>query len=246
MNIRDQLAILSSVGIWDQKRKEIQEKRKALPKKAEDANALFLELKKKHDELASKIDGFQLEKKAAAEKLEIEKGNVRKWEGRAEKIRGDREFTALMSEIGSQKRLIGDLEAKINAASQSIKETENLMAPVKVNMDAAKSRVEHETAEVQQDMLAFDNETQKIDEARQQLLSQLPTNITRKYDQIAQKRAGLAVARLKNEVCQACMRMVPPEMHLRILKGEVMEQCPSCQRILVADTIVEQDVAAKN
>jgi len=237
MNIREQLSILASVGQWDLKRRDLLEKRKLLPKKAEDADAFYLDLKKKHDALVAKIEVSQHERRGANDKLEVEKGNVRKWESRAEKIRGDREYTALMSEIGSLKRVISDLEAKINTHQQEVRDTEKLLEPLKVNLEAAKGRAEHEAEQIKQELAEIDAEVSSLDDVRGKLLAQLPPVLFKKYDLIAQRRAGQAVAVIKNEVCQSCMRMVPPEMHLRIRKAEIIEQCPSCQRILVPEGI---------
>ena len=68
-------------------------------------NQRYLQLAKDYDLLLG--ERRQLERTLAEEK-----DKVRKWQARAEAIRKEREYTALMSEIGSQKRLINDLEDK--------------------------------------------------------------------------------------------------------------------------------------
>ncbi len=70
---------------------------------------------------------------------------------------------------------------------------------------------------------------------RANLLERIPKLLKVKYDRIYEKRASQGVALLREGICQACMRKIPHELFNRVCKGEVIEQCPSCQRLMVAD-----------
>lgn len=165
--------------------------------------------------------------------LQIERGNLRKWEGRAQELRGEREYAALMSEINSQRRLIGDLE---NQTLQCMQEKEDLNeragqvkgAAQEVG-DKAKSEFEAVEGEVGQLQQRLDH----LESTRKELQVKLPQRLLARYQRIAKQRGGQGVAMLKQEICQACMCTVPPELFLRVFKGEVVEQCPHCQRLLV-------------
>ncbi len=69
---------------------------------------------------------------------------------------------------------------------------------------------------------------------RETSLVTLPAPLAKRYVQIAERRAGQGIALLAKDVCGACKRILPPELCNRILKGEIIETCPSCHRLLVS------------
>jgi predicted nucleic acid-binding Zn-ribbon protein len=82
----------------------------------------------------------------------------------------------------------------------------------------------------------------KNKDARENLLGRIPNVLRLRYERIYDKRALQGVAFLRDGICQACMRTVPPELFNRVCKGELVEQCPACQRLLVVD--LESSAAA--
>jgi predicted nucleic acid-binding Zn-ribbon protein len=58
-----------------------------------------------------------------------------------------------------------------------------------------------------------------------------PTTLKR-YDILRDKRNGSAVVQTINGVCQGCFMTVPPQQFNEIRKGDKLNFCPTCQRIL--------------
>ena len=56
----------------------------------------------------------------------------------------------------------------------------------------------------------------------------------KRYEVIANKRQGVGVAIIDvKDNCGACHRAVPPQLVIQIQKGQVVESCPACNRLLV-------------
>lgn len=237
MNILQQLVQLSEVGNIDGKIRELREKEKVLPAKAnaaksksEDLALRLKNLEKKHSDLLLKRRQLDLD-------LQNERNNLRKWESRADQIRGDREYAGLMSEIGTLKRSISSIESQIIDDMQAVEDTEKEIAQVKSRSAIATAEASEEWSSVSAEL---DELTQKIgglQNARQKILGSLPGAISRRYEAVAAKRAGVGVAVVKAEVCQGCMRALPPELSNRVAKAEIIEQCPYCNRYLVTESM---------
>lgn len=235
MSLRHQLLTLSALAYWDQKKKEIDDQKKQLPVRRDRLALVLQELQTEYQKHLNKHDVCVEEKRQIGAQLDQEKANVRKWESRAEKIKGEREYTALMSEIGSQKRLISDLETRLNTVSDTLKNADKEAEKLKSQVTQAQNEVQEEEAELAQAIAALEGSAVHLYQTRNRLLSELPTLLLKKYEQVSGKRGGIGISVIKRQVCQSCMRTLPPELHLRVLRAEMVEQCPACQRLLVSE-----------
>lgn len=237
MDTKAQLTILSEICRQDLKIVTNREKLKRLNRESQLATDAAGELKETIDNLnVSKADLLK-RRRALDDKLALEKANLRKWEARAEKIKGEREYTALMSEIGAQKRTIVGIETEINEVTTALKSSEEKLKNT-TSAHEEKTSSANRAFDSVKELLAEEESVLKENEtARSSLLAQLPANLKLKYERIYDKRAQQGVALVREGVCQACMRMIPAELFIRISKGEVIEQCQSCQRLLVADSM---------
>ena len=231
--IREQLTQLSELGSRDLQLKELRDKQKVLPHKANEAKSAASDAAIREATFKSNAKDLELKRNQLDLEIQTEKSNLRKWEARADKIKAEREYTTLMSEIGSQKKAISDLETQILQVMQEQDKAKKDLESAQKSMQAAQVLYQEEWSKVESDMNQLATELLESEQARKQLTAQMPVSLLKRYEQIASKRAGLGVAVLLKEICQACKRTVPPELFNRVAKGEVLESCPFCQRLLV-------------
>jgi predicted nucleic acid-binding Zn-ribbon protein len=237
MNIRQQLVQLSEIGILDGEIRDFKEKEKALPAKANAAKAKAQELSKRLTGLESKHTAILLKRRQLDLDLQNERNNLRKWESRADQIRGDREYAALMSEIGGLKRTISNLETQIIEDMQEVEDIEKEIVQVKTRSQTAEAQAAEEYSQVSVELAELTQAITTRQNARALLMSTLPGSVVRRYEAVAAQRAGVGVAVVIKEVCQGCRRTIPAELFNRISKAEVLEQCPNCQRFLVTEEL---------
>ncbi len=235
MNIREQLVQLSELGRCDLKIKELQDQRVVLQKKAEEAQQQGAQFSQREAQLAAKNAELLTQKRQVDLELGTERGNLRKWEGRAEKIRGEREYAALMSEIGTQKRAITNFEEKLQVLNKELEISNKELLTAQNSAKESNQRAEQEWANVREALEALEQQMKQTKQNREALSKNLPAPLFKRYEQIASRRAGVGVAVVSREVCQACSRTIPPELFIRVFRGELIEQCPSCQRFLVTE-----------
>jgi len=53
----------------------------------------------------------------------------------------------------------------------------------------------------------------------------------RRYDQV-RLRKGNAIAKTIDGTCLACHMRLPPMLFQKLMRGDALDQCPSCARIL--------------
>jgi predicted nucleic acid-binding Zn-ribbon protein len=233
-NVAEQLVTLAELARLDQRARTVADKLETLPQAAKKADAVAAKWKGDLDAANLRKSTAAAAKKAAETEITDEKQKIRKWEARSNELRGAREHAALGSEIGGAKRHIRSLEDAILEQMESIEAAEKDLGSLQKKLDAALADAKAEWAKVEGDLAALRDEATGFAMARQALLAKLPAPATKRYETIAAKRGGVGVAVIDaRDTCTACNRAVPPQLVIQIMKGQVVESCPACQRLLV-------------
>lgn len=240
MDIKEQLVILSEICRQDLQIIHAREKLNRLNRESKDAESAASELEKAIESIGANNAELLKRRRLLDEKLQLEKANLRKWESRAEKIKGEREYTALMSEIGAQKRTITGVEAEIAEVTSELKSGDEKLSKTSGAHEQKLQSASRAYESVRELLGEEQKELSSKESARRELLEKLPKVLQVKYERVYERRAQQGIAFLKKGICQACMRTVPHELFNRVCKGEVIEQCPSCQRLVVADLTSEE------
>jgi predicted nucleic acid-binding Zn-ribbon protein len=147
------------------------------------------------------------------------------------RVRTERETNAVQRELEELKKLQRDREEEIERFAKSLE-------VIRATLDAAlaeEARIEAELAEKESAIAANvgELETSHGSKAggRDALVKALPTILYRRYDAVRQKR-GSGLAKTTNGTCSACNIALPPQMFHRLRREPMIEQCPSCNRII--------------
>ena len=68
-------------------------------------------------------------------------------------------------------------------------------------------------------------------------------DVLKRYGNIRMRR-GLAVVSVRNGTCQGCNMNIPPQLYNVLQRGQTVETCPSCHRIIYWEEIMKDDPAA--
>lgn len=147
------------------------------------------------------------------------------------RARNEREQNAASREQEELRRLHKDREEEIGKlamleaqAQKSKEEAEAERAKVLEQLSSIEAATSGRLAEV-----AKTREERLV--VRKEVAAKIPKQVLSRYETI-RKRKGLAIAATHDGTCLACRMAVPPQMFQRILRGDAMELCPHCQRIL--------------
>lgn len=241
MSIAEQLVLLAELAGVDAKAKAVMDKLETVPAAAKKSEAAAQKLKAELDGLEQRKQGAQALKKKAESDIYDEKYKIKKWEARADELRGEREHAALSSEIGGAKKQIRRLEDDALVQMEVLEAAEKDLGSVGKKHATAASEAAEEWKKVDGDLSTLRAEAAGLGEARNALLQKLPASLVKRYETIANKRGGVGVAiiRAKNDTCSGCNRAVPAQLSIQVQKGQVLEGCASCNRLLVHESMTQ-------
>ena len=86
---------------------------------------------------------------------------------------------------------------------------------------------------------AVEKEIKRIEGSKKQVVAQrdkeaatLQPPYLKRYSMLLNKRDGLAVVAITDNVCQGCYMTLPPQQVIEVRKADKLNLCPTCQRIL--------------
>jgi len=247
MQISEQLVLLAELSNHDQKLKATNDRLEVVPAPAKKLQAAAAALGAQLEAAKNKKAEAEKQRRLADSELTAERAKLKKWEARADSLRGEREHAALASEIGAQKRTLGNLEERVLQQLQNMEDADKEIASLEARFKVADGDARSEWAKVEGELTELRATAEKTNAARQALLAKLPPNVVKQYERVAAKRQGVGVAIIKGEVCNSCKRTLPPQLCLQVHKGVVLESCPSCSRLLVHESFTaaqSQDATA--
>jgi uncharacterized protein len=213
---------LNAIG---QRRRKQEDERSALCAEEERVQGMV-------DSLAGDLEKLQTQRREIAHALMVEQENVQKAEGRLPSIKTQKEYVAVLKEIDTAKKnnkelsdRIQDKDGEVANLSREKEEKDGELAEVSARVDSRRQQIDVNLAEFDQTLAAKGAQ-------RENLLQQLPTPLRKRYQQLMERRAGLAVVEARSGACQGCHMHLPPQMYNRLFTTEEVQSCPHCSRLL--------------
>jgi uncharacterized protein len=135
-----------------------------------------------------------------------------------------RELEELRKLVRDREEEIGKLTADADASRQQIEATEGEHKKLADELGAREGVISSRLGEV-------DGKAQAKKTEREAAAKLLPAQLYRRYEMIRSKR-GTAIAQTSDGTCRACHMALPPQMFHRLRREPLLEQCPSCNRII--------------
>lgn len=198
------------------------------------------------------LNGLKDSLKALDEKLATDRGTVQAADKQRIEIQGDirtmtaqiehsrdklnrsrteRESQAAQRELEELRKLVRDREDEITRLDA---DTSGVRAQVEAS-EAEHKRLSEELAAKEGDIQAKVQQLEADRNAkgggRDAIVKRLPPQIYRRYEMIRGRR-GNAVATTTDGTCKACNMALPPQLFHKLRREPVIEQCPSCNRII--------------
>ena len=216
-----------------------QEKRQdAVPARLRQLEQSVEDLRAQASKLTDERDAVVREAKSLDSVVQEENQKVRKWEARLNDIRNQREYQALSRETEGSKRANRDSEEKISELNKAREALDAQLDIVMQKLTSEEETCEAERGEVTEALEAMKSELVSERQRRDTLVPTIPKAVFRKYDAIRGRRMGVGLSPVVGGNCTGCNIRLPPQLYNILQRGDTIEQCPSCHRLIFWDQIL--------
>jgi hypothetical protein len=170
-----------------------------------------------------------LELEIATVNDKLKKNQERLYSGR---VRNPKELTGLQEEADALRRRRSELEDDQLERMIAIEDQEAELAERQARLNQIQQGWREEQAGLLAEKEQLDRQLAELDEDCRQMRSRIPATDLDLYDDLRRRQGGKAVALLKRGICQGCGVDVPTSLARTVERGEGINFCPICSRLL--------------
>jgi predicted nucleic acid-binding Zn-ribbon protein len=230
-----ELKTLTELQEIDLEIKSINEKQEEAPKRLNALKEKAAEKKEAYKELNELFKDIHRKKTELEDELEMEKIRLAKCQARLTQLKTNREYQALMKEIEEIKRSGKEREDEVLSLMEESEKNSNEMNAIKDEIELLKKEIVVEEKNLQKVEAKLNKSLNQIQKKRNTITKDVKKELLSRYDFLKEKRAGLAVALVKNQACDGCHMNIPHQLYNELLRNEKIHFCPVCQRIIYVD-----------
>lgn len=232
--MRDQLKWLEELQKHDAKIKELNEALAAIPAKIK---ATESDLARVESLLASERAQLEDARKYLNEQrglLEFEGHQVLAAKQKLSQSKNPREATAAQREIDQTREMSQSREGEIKKLVDAVTSKEAVLAERAGEVQGLKDVVEKDRQAAEGKLAEVRGEIEKLQSEREALAANVKPDVLKRYASIRNKK-GSAVSPVRNGTCSACNMNIPPQLFNVLRRGNSIETCPYCHRIVFFD-----------
>jgi len=208
--------------------KEIQEIPKSLATKTELLNRLkksYMDKSGTHQATATRIEDI-------GQKLVDAEQEREKSEGQMDIIKTQREYEALDKEIKDATEKEQSLRKELQREQTSVEELKNVLEKEELMIGKQEEDVKEEQSKIKVKIKEKNAELKKLQGEEKKITPGLEEDILFKFERIIKSKSGIGIVPLTKGVCTGCYMILPPHFVNTVRRGEHVEFCPYCSRIL--------------
>src|SRR5882724_2062172 len=173
----------------------------------------------------------QKDRKKLKGDIQIQEQKVSKLKDQMLQAKTNEQYQAFQHEIGFCQAEIRRAEDRILDSMAESEGLEKNVKPAEVALKAEKAQVESEKQEARQRTEVDQNALNELEATKKSIVASMTPSVYKNYERIRSRR-GVAVAEVVVGRCSVCHITVRPQYLQDLKRGEQVQVCESCQRIL--------------
>ena len=236
--MRDQLKLLEELQRHDAQIQELDLARKAIPLKVEQ---LRVDLTRLEDMLVAKrkelgeIEQWRSDRESS---MKAEEQQLVRAKAKVGLVKTSKEYMASQRELESTRKMAAETEGKLLTVLEESDKTRKLIAEREAAVEKLRAHVIGEEAEAKARIESIAGEIAKLKVGRDAAAKAVRPDVLKKYNHILMRR-GIAVAAVRNGTCSGCNMNIPPQLFNTLQRGNSIELCPNCNRIIYWSKLME-------
>ena len=232
MKLDEKLKVVLMIQSIDTKFDNITREKEETPKEIEKLKEGLDLLGNAVEQDLSTVEELRKERSKVERELEEIDLKLKKSKLRLNEVKSNREYQAVLKEIEDLKDLTFQKEETVIKWMEEIEIQEKKCADNTVRRDESQEEYKSKEKAFSQRIRELDKEVQSLNEKRGQLSPNLDEDLLRRYNGLKSHLKGRVVVPVIDGVCQECHLGIPPQQYNELIKGDSMQSCPHCSRII--------------
>lgn len=189
-------------------------------------------LKNAMEQDLSTLEELKIERRKVERELEEIDLKLKKSRLRLNDVKTNREYQAVLKEIEELKELAFQREEAVIKWMEEIETQEKECADNTARWEESQEEYKSKEKHFSQRMTELDREVESLNEKRARLSPDIDEDLLRRYNGLRMHLRGRVVVPVIDGVCQECHLGIPPQQYNELIKGDSLQSCPHCSRII--------------
>ena len=238
--MKEQIKLLIELQSHDAKIQELEGMKKVWPQKLE---ALHGDVKRVEELLAlehGQLDETELWRRRQEDERRAQEAELLKAKQRSSLVKNAKEMMANERELQANRKASQEREEEVVKLVGAVETAKKSIEQHEADLTALKQHVTEEEAAALKATAEIEAQIVEARKLREEAAARVNPQVLKRYSSIKMRR-GLALAPVKNGTCQGCNMNIPPQLFNILQRGNSIEVCGSCHRIIYWHKLVEDD-----
>ncbi len=241
--MKDQLLLLLELQKIDARVLELRASMAALPAKLEPAKQDLTKLEAMLQVERDRIAETDAWRKEQEDLIRNDEEGLKKAKAKVQMAKTPKDFAAANREVDNKRKAISEREEEVLKVIEAMEKTRADVEAHETDVNALREQVTSEEAKINAKVAELEAEASTYTEGRDAVASKIEKALLARYEHILGWR-GIAVAPVVSGTCQGCHMAVPPQLNNILARGETIETCPRCQRLLFREDWFKKEAGA--
>ena len=241
--MRDQLRRLEELQQHDARIQELENALKAIPAKLATTQA---DLARVEAMLNTERSALGETERYYAEQKGLLVDDEQQVSGAKHKLsqaKNSKEYMAAQREIEQRRESVAGREGEISKLVEAVDAKKKLLADRAADVQTLKDSIQKDSDVARARMAELEAKIAALRTERDALAASVKPEMLKRYSTIRMRR-GLAVVSVRNGTCQGCNMNIPPQLYNTLQRGQTIETCPSCHRIIYWEDLMKDEAPA--
>ena len=165
--------------------------------------------------------------------IQLNLGKIDKSQEKLRSVKTNKEYQSSLKEIDDIKAINSKLEDEMLEILEQVETAEKSLEGSKQAYSRIVDEINHEKDTLAQAAEQGKQDLTALRSERQTVADQIKPGLLEIFNhQMSEQANGIAIAEVKDAVCQGCNMNIPPQMYNELQRGTSLKYCPSCERII--------------
>ena len=240
--MRDQLRRLEELQRFDAQIQELQDALKGIPAKLQASQNDLARVEALLESERAQLTETQRYYTEQKSQLQTEEATVSGAKHKLSLAKNSKEYVAAQREIEQTRDSVQAREAEIAKLIEAIQAKEKILAARTDELRSLRGSIEKDGEVARGKMDEVQSKIDGLRASRDKIAAGIRPDFLKRYGAIRMRR-GMAVATVRNGTCLGCNMNVPPQLFNTLQRGNTLETCPYCHRIIYWEDLMKDEGA---
>ena len=237
--MKDQLLLLTELQRHDARIQELEQMKKSFPAKLETMNADVRRVEQMLERERSQLTETESWRKRQEDEMKSEEERAVAAKQRSAAVKNAKEYMASERELQATRKSAQERGEEVAKLVDAVAGARKSIEQHEADFTALKEHVATEEKAAAEKIAEFDAQIAEERKLREVAAARVRPDVMNKYSTIRMRR-GLALVPVHNGTCRGCNMNIPPQIYNTIQRGNSIELCGNCNRIIYWDKLLEE------